>query len=1001
MDSHRLGFAASPYGILYYAQDGMIVMANAAAGRILGLSADQLMGQGSANPSWRVIRADGTPFPDQDRPGKECLRTGRPVENVIMGVAGPNMEGVRWLEVSASPLFLPGEDLPRQAMVTLHDVTARRQSQEALQESEGRFRTFFEAGPDAVFVRRVGGPFLEANSKALQRYGYSLEEFRTLQPFDLAPPRLKAEARERDQEWLRNGRPFEWVHQARDGTEIPVEVTLQEMDLHGVPCLIGRVRDLTEQRLAEQRAKAAQARFEAALDSAMDPMVMTDADGNFIEFNQAWAAYCRVGSREACPRTYEAFRDMFEVCLPTGEPVAAELGVVPRALRGERAAKMELLLRHRASGAAWIGSYSFGPILDEGGAVVGSMVTVRDVSERKAAEAQIREKEALLRLFVEHSPAAIAMLDTGMNYLVASRRWMEDYRLPQRDIVGLNHYRLFPDLPAQWVAIHERCLAGAVERCEEDPFPRADGILDWVRWEIRPWHRADGLIGGLIISSEVITERKRAADALERNQDMLARTEQAVHLGSWSWEVDTDTVTWSAELFNILQIDPAQGALPYAELGRIYPPEETARLRKASERAVAEGVPYDLELKVIRPDGEVRICAARGNPERSADGKVHFVHGWLQDITERKRVEKALQESEEQYRMLFESAQMGVSLQEIILDAHGRPFDLRILQVNQAAARWAGLSADYQLNHTVREMFPDLGTGWLEGYLRIAATGEPDHFEGFIPATRRHLDFHVHPIRPGQFVVITQDMTETKRAEQLHADLREALRSQAAQLRKAQENERLRISREIHDDLGQLTTALKIEMGLLEHKLSEPGLPSSCNALVDKAVQAGVLTDSIQATVNRIAAELRPSLVDQLGLEGAIRHEARRIRARAGLDCVVLPEGPCPEVPREFKGEVFYICREALTNVLRHAQATRAEVGWRQEGGAAFFTVTDDGIGMGALDLEVKPAVGLTGMRERAALCGGMLTLEPNPPHGTKVTVRVPLAGPAERSMDR
>jgi len=624
-------------------------------------------------------------------------------------------------------------------------------------------------------------------------------------------------------------------------------------------------------------AKAAQVRFEAALAGTADPMLVTDAQGRFIAFNDAWADYCRFGTRDACPGTSEAFHGPYDFLLPSGEPVPVGQGVIARALRGERGAKVELVVRHRASGATCFSSYSFGPVLDEHGAVAGAVITVRD-----------------------------------------------------------------------------------------------------------------------------ITERNRAQDALKRNQAMLARTERAVHLGSWDWDVDTDTVTWSDELFNVLQIDPAHGAPPFAEQDRIYPPEDMARLQRAVARAVAEGTPYDLELKVVRKDGEVRMCAARGNPERAADGKVHRVHGWLQDITERKQVETALRESEEQYRMLFESAFMGVSLHEIILDAQGRPCDYRFLRVNPTAAQWLGRSAAQLLGHTARELFPDRGPEWLMRYSRVVITGEPDHFERFIPASGRHLDFHVYSARPGQFVILTQDITERRRAEVLHADLQEALRAQAAQLRKAQEDERLRISREIHDDLGQLLTALKIEVGGLERKLDQPGLPQALHGLVDRVVRAAELTDTVQAAVQRIAMELRPSLVDQLGLEQALRHEVRQLHERSGLRFALAPEWPFPPVPPGAAGDLFHICREALTNVLRHARAAEVVVGWRREGAAAVFTVADDGIGMGGLDLAATPAVGLTGMRERAALCGGTLSFEPNPPHGTKVTIRIPLDGPgAEGSMER
>jgi PAS domain S-box-containing protein len=133
------------------------------------------------------------------------------------------------------------------------------------------------------------------------------------------------------------------------------------------------------------------------------------------------------------------------------------------------------------------------------------------VSERKQKELALRANEERLRLFVEHSPAAIAMFDRQMRYMIASRRWLSDYRLRDRNfIIGRNHYEVFPEIPDRWKEIYRRCLAGAVEKCEEDQLPRADGTVDWVRWEVHPWRDDQGEVGGLLIFSEVITDRKLA-----------------------------------------------------------------------------------------------------------------------------------------------------------------------------------------------------------------------------------------------------------------------------------------------------------------------------------------------------------------------------------------------------------------------------------------------------------------------------------------------------------
>lgn len=192
---------------------------------------------------------------------------------------------------------------------------------------------------------------------------------------------------------------------------------------------------------------------------------------------------------------------------------------------------------------------------------------------KKLAEQKLRRNEAVLKLFVEHSPAAIAMLDHEMKYIVASHRYLEDYDLGKRDIVGQSHYEVFPDIPECWKESHRRCLAGAIESMEEDPFPRLSGQRDWIRWELRPWHDVNGEIGGLILFSEVITERKRAeAELQKRFRELNTIYESAQHLQKLTTPEELSTeIIWTLEKISgyeygaVLLVDGATGRLiPFA-----------------------------------------------------------------------------------------------------------------------------------------------------------------------------------------------------------------------------------------------------------------------------------------------------------------------------------------------------------------------------------------------------------------------------------------------------
>ncbi len=132
-----------------------------------------------------------------------------------------------------------------------------------------------------------------------------------------------------------------------------------------------------------------------------------------------------------------------------------------------------------------------------------------------------------LNQLVESIPLSIAMFDTEMRYLVANKMWMESYELGDRDILGKSHYEIFPEIGEDWKAIHQRCLQGEIDRNEGAPFPREDGSLDWVRWEVRPWYAAGEEIGGLIMYTEVITERKLAEQINQVQRDMALAVSRA------------------------------------------------------------------------------------------------------------------------------------------------------------------------------------------------------------------------------------------------------------------------------------------------------------------------------------------------------------------------------------------------------------------------------------------------------------------------------------------
>ena len=147
---------------------------------------------------------------------------------------------------------------------------------------------------------------------------------------------------------------------------------------------------------------------------------------------------------------------------------------------------------------------------------------------RQQALTALRESEEQMRLLLEHAPAAIAMFDAEMRYLICSRRWLSDYGLDGQAVTGRSHYEVFPEIPERWREIHRRCLTGETAREEEEEFPRAGGTSQWLHWEIYPWFAAPGQVGGIIIFTEDITARKRASQKNREQLDELLRWQEVM-----------------------------------------------------------------------------------------------------------------------------------------------------------------------------------------------------------------------------------------------------------------------------------------------------------------------------------------------------------------------------------------------------------------------------------------------------------------------------------------
>ena len=270
---------------------------------------------------------------------------------------------------------------------------------------------------------------------------------------------------------------------------------------------------------------------------------------------------------------------------------------------------------------------------------------VPDITERKQIEAALQEREMQLRLFIEYAPVAVSMFDTQMRYLAVSERWKTVFGVAGQSIIGRAHYDMFPEIPARWKAIHRRALAGETLRAEADAFVRANGEVQWVRWEARPWHTPAGTIGGIIVFSEDITEQQRAREEREqllaevqRRAAELDATIAAIADGVMVYGPDYQLLSLNAAAERMLDITFAEYARPFSErvqLTHSALPDGTpiTTENSPSARAYRGEIVHGILTRVTHRDGSVRWLSNSAAPIRTPDGAMLGVVVSLSDIT--------------------------------------------------------------------------------------------------------------------------------------------------------------------------------------------------------------------------------------------------------------------------------------------------------------------------------------------------------------------------------
>jgi len=367
----------------------------------------------------------------------------------------------------------------------------------------------------------------------------------------------------------------------------------------------------------------------------------------------------------------------------------------------------------------------------------------------------------------------------------------------------------------------------------------------------------------------------------------------------------------------------------------------------------------------------------------------------LRDVTERVRSEEMLARSEARLRGILDSAMDAI----ITVDERQH-----IVLFNKAAEEVFGCAREEAVGAPLNWFIPErFRAGHNDLVRRFGESGAASRRMGHarvVTGLRRNgeefpIEASISTVaESGQhfYTVILRDVTQRVRADEALRRSREEIRELALAASTAREQEKSRVARELHDELGQALTALKIDLGWLREHVS-----AGDGAIREKLASMQVLVDGTVASTRRISADLRPLVLDDLGLVAGADWLAQSFTNRTGVPCeLVIGQGDL-ELPDPHATTIFRVLQESLTNIAKHSNATQVEVVLERENGEVVLSVHDNGRGF-APDAPTRAgAMGLLGLRERAALMSGQVAIDSTPGRGTRVELRLP-APPARET---
>ena len=989
-------FDQSLDALFVHDESGTIVDCNTEACRSLGYDREELLSLRIQNLATNLV-PDG-----EDRPRTEPTLWQLALSGEPGKVAGIHRGEHRRKDGSTFPVevYVGSVDYGGRRLIfaSVRDVTEREKAEEALRQSEERYRLVSQATNEVIWDHDF--------STDRQLWSGAVEEIFGYSPQDVGgdmgwwEERIHPEDRERvlsSTDAALKGTGETWsaeyrFRRADGGYSTIVDRAYVLRDASGEPARkIGSMMDVTQRREAEERLRASEAELRALFAAMNDVILVLDAEGRYLRIAPTNPSLLYKPPDELVGKTlYEvmpaeqadAFLDHIRCALETQEPVNTEYSL------------------QIGDEEVWF-SGTVSPLQDD-----QVIYVARDITQRKQAEKDIEESEERYRTLVETVQEGIAYIgpEGGMiDY--CNSAYAQILGLTTEELVGRSFFEFLDEEEKEKALIERSQRVEGSGSSYEICVTASDGTRKDLSATGSPIFDADGSYAGAVQTIVDITERKKAEAQLRKSQASLAEAQRMARIGNWEYDLRTEEVSWSDEVFRIYGYAP-QEFVPTFEslLENVVHPDDRHLLKENLDAAVNRGEPYDFEHRILLPDGKERVVHRRARVDREESGQPLRMVGTVQDITERKRAEEEIRELNESLERRVEerTAQLRETLAE--LRASEERFALVVEGSNDGIFDWNILDGTLFWNERLYEMLglsPSTFTPTLDAFFELV---HPDDRERISDNLTAHLEsgeeFDVEMRlrhasgeyrvcigrgkaqrdedgRPFRMAGTTIDITERKRAEEeireLNERLERSVEERTSQLRHAvveleRASENLRTAKEEAEAANRAKSDFLANMS---HEIRTPmnGVIGMTDLLLDTnlseeqreyASTIHVSGESLLTIINDIldfskieAGEMRLEIIDfdlRMAVEDVVALFAEHAHDK-GLELASLVDYDVPTALRGDPGRIRQILTNLVGNAIKfteegevvlHAELAEEDA----EGATVLISVRDTGIGI-------------------------------------------------------